>query len=331
MANRYSAIELATLRAAIAGCRHLDERASQLAAAAVSNGECPPHLAAFWGRSELDPDLFRKLADDPLLSTYSMYALFPGIYERLYHDGRQPRLAWDGRTRGPVALFGFDDAPGLVVKPLQSRREAEIAGLAGRAGIGPSQFPTVDGFLVEELLPGPFLTELPAAALTGEVLYAIGRRLGTMLSTLHSHNIYYNDATLSDPEGRSHLVVNNIEGSSAGNGGAGSGGESPGPDCRLLDFGVSALLDNFPHLEMEEVFNVARTTPEYRLLSRMGLRGAELGQFLVQYRQRLAAGSREEILSRDLRFTREGIRQVATRFGPDIIPPLQEGFAQGYG
>ena len=322
----YTDEELGRLRSALVNFRSLADDDIREIGRAVENGLCPPHLAPFWrlmspaNGDSLDAGLFRKLEADPLVADYSCYCFFPGIYPRLYQQGELPSVRFDGRTRGRVALFRFDNGEGLVVKPLQSRREAEIAQLAGAAGVGPLQLPSLEGFLVEELVDGRFFTDFAAEELHEELMYRVGRRLGSMLSTLHDAGICYNDATLSDPEGRSHLLVQLPDSYRAD--------RSPG--CKLIDFGVSVLLDRFPDLELEEVFNLVRTTPEYRLVSRLGLRGGELGSFLAQYRQRLSLTSREEILARDLRITQEGLQQAADRVGTGIIAPLRQGLAEGY-
>ena len=327
MMPQYNPEELTQLQQTIVGLRYLSGEEIGSAATAVAEGRCPPHLAPFWSlvagedESGFGPALFHKLSSDSLVSTYSFYAFFPGTYERIYHQGERPAVTFDGRTRGRVAILQFADGDGMVVKPLQSSREETIARLAGESQVGPRRFPSLDGFLTEEWIAGSFLTELPAEAATEAVLYGVGKRLGSMLAALHARKIYYNDATVSDPEGRSHLIIK---------GPAGALQEAE-PECRLIDFGVSVLLDNFPNLEPEEVYNLVRTTPEFRLLSRMGLGDSEVGQFLAQYRQRLARASRDEILARDLRFMEEGLRQAARLIGPDIAPPFREGFHAGYG
>ena len=273
-----------------------------------------------------DAQLFRKLQADPLLPAYSFYGFFPGIYQRIYGDGQRPQVSFAGRSRGRVAFFRFDDGSGVAVKPWQSRREATIAQIASEEGVGPHQFPSLAGFLTEDLIDGTFFTDLAPETLTREGQYQVGWALGRMLVQLHRRHICYNDATLSDPEGRSHLIV------SAGLAATESSAESAdGPGCRLIDFGVSVLLDNHPNLEPEEVYNLARTTPEFRLASRLGLDGSSLCGFLEQYRQRLAAVSREEIMARDLRFFEEGLAQAAHRLGETIIEPVRSGFAAGYG
>ena len=334
-------------------------------AEALAEDRCPPHLAPFRGLAETETDtgLFDKLASDRLLQTYSIYGLFPGLYQRIYRNRERPELTFDGRTRGRVAIFRFQEPsenPGLVVKPLQSRREGEIAQLAGVAQVGPTQYPSLAGFITEEFIPGVFFTDLATKRIADgnadndndndndAIMYRIGRNLGGMLARLHRQQIYYNDATLSDPAGRSHLIV-------PPNWAANAGGNAPGGNvgsdrsdnsqsdagnagndnaeygCRLIDFGVSLRLDNHPRLEPEEVYNFVRTLPEFRLFSGMGLGGPALGRFLEQYRQRLAGVSKEAILNRDLRFVDEGLRLAARRLGDSIQAPFRAGFGEAYG
>ena len=278
IAVSYTDGELERLRAVIAGLRTLDAGAVRETAAAVADGRCPPRLAPFWCLAENGPNgadaeinagLFQKLADDPLLPTYSIHGLFPGAYERIYGEGQRPALAFDGRTRGRVAIFKFNDREGLVVKPRQSHREGTIAQIAGAAGVGPQQYLSLEGFLTEELVPGLFFTDLPQETVTEETIYRIGRDLGGMLGRLHARQVYYNDATLSDPEGRSHLIVPTGYANQA-NAAANNAAED---GCRLIDFGVSVLLDNHPNLEPAEVYNLVRTTPEFRLFAGMGSAG----------------------------------------------------------
>ena len=267
MTTAYDGDELACLRATIVGLRRLSDEEVQSATASVRQGSCPGYLAAFWslaakgGETKFDSQLFSRLLMDPLLSSYSFYGLFPATYRRVYLNGERPEIVYDGRTRGRVAILRFGDGDGIVIKPLQSHRENVIARLAGEAGVGPRQHKSLDGFLSEELVASRFFTEQPGDAVTEEAMYGIGYRLGSMFAQLHAKEIYYNDATVSDPDGRSHLIIEDR---------AAMNGETV-PDCRLIDFGVSVLLDNFPNLEPEEVYNLVRTTPEFRLLSRMGL------------------------------------------------------------
>ena len=317
----YSTEELEVLRQTIVALNRLGEEDIRAATGAVVTGQCPPHLSPFWRLASKCPPLFAKLSADPLASTYSLYSFFPGVYERIHSEGSRPQIDFEGRTRGTVAILKFETEVSLVIKPLQGGREGEIAQFAGVAGVGPCQLPSLEGYLVEEFVSGAFFTDLPVEAMAESLLYGIGKRLGKMLAKLHARQIYYNDATLSDPEGRSHLIVQDDLGAES----------SSGPACKLIDFGVSVLLDDYPNLGLEDVYNLVRTTPEFRLLTRMGMREGEMSRFLAQYRQTLASISREEILARDLRFFHEGLQQAAGLFGPWISPPLREGFQAGYG
>ncbi|MYC31432.1 MAG: hypothetical protein F4X65_15315 [Chloroflexi bacterium] len=317
----YSNAELESLRTAIVNLRRHDDTQRGTIADAVASGKCPSHLAPFYPVAESCPGLFQRLTSDPLLRRYGFYALFPQLYTRIYGEGKRPRVAFDGRTRGRLAIFRFDEEPGIVVKPWQNGREDAIAKLAEDGGAGPQQLPSLEGYLVEKLLPGDFFTDLPLESLAGDTLFRVGQRVGAILASLHSRMICYNDTTLSDPDGRAHLFIDFQD----------SGKEISEPGCRLIDFGVSVLLDRFPDLEFEEVYNLVRTTPEFRLLSRMGLGPQEMGQFLAQYRHRLRAVSPEEILGRDLRIAEEGLRLVARRVGDTGTAALKEGIASGYG
>ncbi|MFQ6026150.1 MAG: hypothetical protein ACE5Q6_01395, partial [Dehalococcoidia bacterium] len=276
-------------------------------------GRCSTLLAPFWSLAAGNPDLFQKLGQDPLLDTYFIYGFFPGVYEQVYLTDQPAVVNFDGRTRGWVALFASEQG-GLVVKPTQSRREEEIARIAGELKAGPLQYPSLPGFITEEYIPGTFFTQLPTEQLRPEAMYRVGMELGGMLSRLHLRRIFYNDTTLSDSEGRSHLLV-----SPAVDG-----------DCRLIDFGVSLLLDRHPQLSLEEVYNFARTLPEFRLLSGMVASDEAMTQFLGQYRQRLAGTSPEQIMERDVRFFQEGLRLAARRLGDSIIEPLRRGFGEAY-
>ena len=143
-------------------------------------------------------------------------------------------------------------------------------------------------------------------------MHQTGQRLGDMLAQLHRNKIYYNDTTLSDPSGRSHLIVLSDH------------------SLRLIDFGVSLLLDQHPSLHPEEVYNFVRTLPMFHLFSRMGTSREDMAQLLEQYRHRLANTSIEEIMARDVRFMEEGLGMAANRMGTQIIEPIKLGFQETY-
>ena len=220
-------------------------------------------------------------------------------------------MTMTGRRRGPVAMLEFEGR-GLVIKPLQSYREGEVAAIAAETGAGPVQHQSLPGYLTEERIAGAFFTEMAPEDVGSDSMYRTGAQLGGILARLHRRRVYYNDTTLSDPAGRSHLIV------------------EPGGGCRLIDFGVSILLDRHPLLERQDVYNLVRTLPMYRVLKGMGLRAGEMDRFLEEYSGKLARTTPEEIMSRDLRFAEEGLRMAAARMGGSIVEPLTRGFRDAY-
>ncbi len=309
----YTQQELEDLRLAISGTRGSDKaKDSGSSDDGHTTGQLPAYLLLFQEVVAAKPKLYQKLLLDPLLKTYSMYGFFPAIYDLLYLENRSVGITFSGRTRGRVAILRFEDR-GLVVKPTQSDREAEIANVAGELGVGPRQYPSLPGFITEELLTGRFFTELSEEEVSEDAMFALGKELGRILSRLHSEGIYYNDATLSDPSGRSHLIVN------------------PDGSCRLIDFGVSLLLDQHPSFTREEVYNFVRTLPMYRVFAGMGIRGEQLDEFLEEYKLRLANASKKEIMSRDIQFIEEGLSMASKRMGGQIVQPFFNGFRQSYG
>ena len=279
--------------------------------AVIASGQCPSQIAPLHQLTGANPRLFDKLTQDPLVETYSVYGFFPGVYDLVYNQTPLPEIVFHGRTRGRVAVVKGSKG-GLVIKPMQNSREDLIAGVAGKLGVGPRQLPSLPGFLTEEFIPGQSLTELPAEKITDQLMGHVGHELGRMLSRLHQNQIYYNDASLSDPAGRSHLLVQE-DGS-----------------CRLIDYGVSLSLDQYPHFSQEEVYNFVRTLPMFHLFSGMGTNSREMGKFLEQYRKRMGRASTAEIMGRDLRFVDEGLRFAAQRLGAQIVAPFREGFRESY-
>ena len=284
----YTQQELEDIRLAISRNRELSKpKDARYSDEGHTTSQLPAYLLPFQELRSTKSDLYQKLVQDPMLKTYSIYGFFPVVYDLLYLENRSAEIAFSGRSRGCVAVLRFEDQ-GLVVKPIQSGRESDIADIAGKLGVGPRQYPSLPGFITEELLTGKFFTELSAEEVEEEKMSRLGKELGRILSFLHEEGIYYNDATLSDPSGRSHLIV-----------------DSDG-SCRLIDFGVSLLLDRHPHLTREEIYNFVRTLPMYRVFASMGVRGEQLERFLEEYKLRLAGASKEEIMSRDIQFAEEG-------------------------
>lgn len=258
------------------------------------------------------------LSSDQRVSRFSVYGFFPGSYDLVYGPrGDDASIRYDGRTRGRVAVIsGHADGmvANVVIKPCQSPGEDEIARLAGDLGLGPRQYPSIDGFLTEEFVRGPFLTELDAEDASPERMRDIGRRLGEALVRLHGAGICYNDATVSDPEGRSHTILR------------------PDGSIRIIDFGVSLLLRDHPNrLTFHDAYNAARTDPVFRLFRQMtsGADGDALGRFVSDYGRRLAGQTADQIQARDWQIAEEGIPVIAQKYGLNASAALRTGIAAG--
>ncbi len=279
--------------------------------AAVFAAQCPESLWPLWPVAQTDPALWDLLLSDDLIERFSVYGLFPATYPLVYGpSGSQTTVEYDGRTRGRVAIIK-SGSTGIVIKPCQASREAHIANIAGELGVGPAQLPGIDGFITEEFVQGQFLTDLTEEQVADDRMRAIGAGLALALSGLHAAGVCYNDATISDPEGRSHIIVR------------------PDGSIRLIDFGVALLLDNHPaDLSFEDAWNAARTDPMFRLFRQMtGGSDEALARFVADYGGRLAGQSVEEIQSRDWRIAEEGATIIAARFGPTAADALREGIA----
>ena len=303
----YSETELAAIRRAVA-----PPPSPPPAEFAGVMGTLPPDwMQPFWKLSDLEPALFIRVSEDPWVMALAQYAFFPPVVAWREEGRPIPSRAMTGRTRGPVAVLRSGDEA-IAIKPFQNSREDEIARVAASVGAGPAQYPSLPGYLAERFAAGVFFTDLPPERRDAGAMRSVGHALGGMLRRLHDAGVYYNDASLSDPEGRSHLILDDD-----GN-------------CTLIDFGVSLLLDRHPEYTREEVHNFVRTLPMYRIFAGMADSRAEMDDFLREYGRQMARATREDILARDLKFVQQGLSMAARRLGPDIIPPLCDAFLEAY-
>ena len=271
----------------------------------------PEWMRPFWKLVDLEPELFVRLATDPWVETLSHYAFFPPVLEWRTQGRPVPGLRMTGRTRGPVAILRSGDEH-LAIKPFQNSREDAIARIAASAGAGPEQLVSLPGYLAEQFAEGVFFTDLPQERRDPDTMRSVGLQLGGMLRRLHEAGVYYNDATLADPQGRSHIIV------------------ADDGRCTLIDFGVSLLLDRHPEYTREEVHNFARTLPMYRIFAGMADDRTEINDFLREYGRQMAQASRQDIMARDLKFAQQGLSIAAQRLGQHIIAPLRDGFLEAY-
>ena len=320
MLYTYDGRQLAELRNIIAGLARLTPDDIAVRDTAVADGKCSVALWPLWPLALADPALWATVVADERIAEFSVYGLFPGAYDLVYgDDAPAAEVRYDGRTRGRVAIISGrsgGEPASIVIKPRQSQREAEIARIAGELGVGPGQLPTIDGFITEEYVAGTFLTDLAPESATTERMRRIGTALGTAIRSLHHAGICYNDATIADPDGRSHLIVP-ADGS-----------------IRLIDFGVALLLDDHPAgLTFQDAYNAARTDPMFRLFRKMSDRAddAALGKFIAEYGSGLSRQTVAEIQARDWRIADEGATMIASRFGPTAADALRAGMAAAVG
>lgn len=274
--------------------------------------QAPPEwMRPFWKLADLESDLFHRLASDPWVEALSHYAFFPPVLHWREEGRAIPNLRITGRTRGPAAIL-CSGVESIVIKPFQNTREDEVARIAAEAGVGPEQLTTLTGYLTERFAEGVFFTDLPPERRDAETMRTIGQELGGMLRRLHDAGIYYNDATLADPEGRSHLIVDGEE------------------HCTLIDFGVSLRVSRHPDYSREEVHNFARTMPMYRVMAGMADNRAEMDEFLAEFARRMAQATPADIQARDLKFAQQGLSIASRRMGEHIIEPIRDGFLEGY-
>ena len=286
--------------------------------AAVREGRCPERLWPLWPVAHREDELWGLLVEDERIERFSVYGLFPAAYDLVYGDeAADVSIRYDGRTRGRVAIISGrvnEDDADIVIKPCQSPGEADIAQIAGSLELGPRQFPSIEGFLTEQFVRGPFLTDLSPEDASPERMRIIGQRLGTALSRLHAAGICYNDATISDPDGRSHTIL------------LSDGG------MRIIDFGVALLLRDHPmNLTFHDAYNAARTDPMFRLFRQMTSDADTdaLGKFVSDYGRRLSRQSVDEIQSRDWRIAEEGASIIAGMYGPLAADALRVGMSAG--
>jgi hypothetical protein len=151
----YSSDEIAVVRRAIAPPPPKPPEGVIEAMRPAARMPVPDHMPPFWKLSDLEMPLFMRLTGDPVVKALSRYAFFPEVFKRLQSGQVIPNLNFSGRARGMVAILEFPDRS-IVIKPLQSSREDQIAKIAGEAGVGPVQLESLPGYLIEEFVPGTF-------------------------------------------------------------------------------------------------------------------------------------------------------------------------------
>ncbi len=269
----------------------------------------PQFLNPFIGLLVTNPDLYQKLAEDELIAKmYSAYAFFPETFELVFYRNVKPEISFGIANRGIIAIIKHPEKE-IVIKPYQSPKEPTIAQIADELEVGPKQLQTLEGFITEQFVKGKLFSRINAS---NDAIYEIGRRVGSILSSLHSRGICYNDTILCDDFKKSHLIIPET---------------SP---AILFDYGVAISTHNHPDYTDEDVFNFAKTLPEVNV--QIGnMPSIEQIQFIIQYfRPILQSASKEEILGRDINFLNEGLSFASRNLGNHIVSAFATGFNETY-
>ena len=297
----YSEEEIQQIREALSG-------KSDLRSKEIPKRSLPPYLKPFHQLAPIYPDLYRKISKDEKAKQFSLYGFFPEAFDVVYNDDLPAQLVFRNGSRGRVAIL-LHPSKKIVIKRIQNSREHEIVQLAYDLGVGPKQYPTIDGYLTEEFKDEPIFSSLDLRKEPSERIYLIGIRVGEILSLLHKNDIFYNDAILPDPLGNSHLVVPEL---------------SP---AILIDYGVSIRLDNFPRLSDEEILNFFRTMPGGGIA--IYLDAKEMDIFLQKSRQNMPS-TKEQVMATDIFRLYEQLSSVKRRVGYPAADTIAKGFEASY-
>ena len=309
--NSYTSDDLSTIRSTISKLPYMSESDAHDMNLEVSTGACPSHLAPLYRLNHSHPDLYRKLVIDPFFLKYGVYGFFPRAYDLIYLSDQSPDITFSGRTRGRVAIL-TSCSNNMVIKPLQNSNEAKVATLAGELGVGPKQFDSLQGFLSEEYISGSFITDNHSNSDIRPRIEDTGIKLGSAFSKLHENKICYNDTILSDPEKRSHLILDRV-----GN-------------VKLIDFGISLSLEEYPNFSLEETFNYVRTMPIYRMFESMNPTQGDVHSFLKSYQAKFKDISADTIYGRDLQFLTEGLQIMSDILTESDKTAFMHGFHSSY-
>jgi tRNA A-37 threonylcarbamoyl transferase component Bud32 len=290
---QYTSEELSSIRAAISGEKNIREDANFAA-------------------------LEDKLRNDEIFQNYGAFSFFPESYDLL--RGKEGNITAEpcGETRGRGIII-HSSKKDIVIKPIQialtstdaaSADEIEIAKFAGKIEFGPVQYNTLKGFLSEEYLKGEFILSSKVSS-SAEDFYNYGLQFGKGLSKMHQNEYFYNDTTIADDMGKSHVIITD-------------------KGVRLIDFGVAINLKNHPHYSYEQAANFGRTLPGASMFTAMNPSPEAVMDFVSHYQNIMKQISKDEILKRDLQFLAQGLDFYEMRKNVSVSNSFKEGFWKEY-
>lgn len=260
---------------------------------------------ALAGKETLDRETLARLETDPAVRQYSVALFFPIVGERLRNKDEAVASRIRTGARAQALKIEFPDQA-YVIKTLENSAESKIAQIAGDAGVGPKQFPSLPGFLTEEWLKGDLVTHLRKEDCTWEYMEGLGHLLGDAIKTMHENHIVIGDQLLSDDMGKSHTVV-----------------EKNG-DVHIIDFGAAVDVSNFPNLTDEEVLCLMHTDATITMRVAMTAENPrELISFYREYLVRTYQTGRELMMDKDTQLLKEGLYFLSMRV-PNVAA-LSEG------
>ena len=170
----------------------------------------------------------------------------------------------------------------------------------------------MQGFLSEEYIAGNFITDNTAEHDIRPRIEDTGIKLGIAFRELHGNKICYNDTTVSDPDKRSHLILDRVG------------------YVKLIDFGISLSLEEYPNFSLEETFNYVRTMPIYRMFESMNPNQGDVHSFLKSYQAKFKDISADTIYDRDLQFLNEGLQIMSDILTESDKTAFMHGFHSSY-
>jgi len=304
---QYSEEELKEIRTLYGNRQSLTEQEKELLIRKRTSNPPSPMLEPLHFISVKNEDLFDKISKDPDVEKYSILGFLPEVREAIYNKNNALTYSFMSSNghgaRGLTLLLDLEDKK-LVFKKEQMSSEPEIARIASDLSVGPKQYESLDGFILEEFVQGiPF--PLFAKTMNQETSYNLGERVGEMLYALHSNDLVYNDIILTDDFWhKSHLII-----------------PEDVKKSRLIDFGVTINLRSHPDLNKEEVFKYMRTLPGVSFMiegNNLMPESESLQNDLLNFKQMLDSSKKSEIKNRDLDFISEGLHFASYNSGNNL-------------
>ncbi len=311
----YTPEEIQEIQDMIAGKVKPSEEDTDRLISLLQTMEIPNYAFPFVPLLLTDPPLYDKVLKDPVAQELTMYGFFPATLDISHGRSPRPRLSIFQGTRGYVGIVQHPEKS-VVIKAFQSSREQEISQIASDLGMGPKQYPSLGKYMTEEFVDGTQFCRLPEDQTGSQNMYALGKRMGTILRELHSRDILYGDIMIDDDFGKSHLIVPQKE------------------PAKLFDYGVALKIDNHADWSDEELFDFVRTLPGINISIGIQLHNfplEEVRQMVVQaYRPELTGWTKDDIKQRDIEFLSQGLSIATIRLGSHIIEYFRIGLNETY-